>query len=64
MSDRSLVEHQRTLHRRAEEVLTRFAANDALLAQVRAGLDASARGERGVPFREIKQRRQARKPEA
>jgi hypothetical protein len=53
MSDKSLYEHQRALHRRTEEVLMRVLNNEDLMAQVRASLEAIKRGERGTPFREI-----------
>jgi hypothetical protein len=53
MSEQSLWEQQRAVHRRAEEVLTRMFNNKDLMRQVYASLEALERGERGTPFREI-----------
>ena len=57
MTDKSLFEHQRALHRRAEEVLLRVFTNEELMAQVRGGIAQIKRGERGTPLRELQQRR-------
>jgi hypothetical protein len=63
MTDRSLWEHQRALHRHAEAVLTRVFANEALMAQVMASLEAIERGERGTPWREIREQERLRREE-
>ena len=63
MTEKSLFEHQRALHRRAEEVLTRVVNNDELMAQVQASFAAIARGERGTPLREIQEQERRRREE-
>ena len=63
MTDKSLFEHQRARHRRAEEVLTRVVNNDELMAQVQASFEAITRGERGTPFREIQEQARQRREE-
>jgi hypothetical protein len=61
MTEKSLFEHQRALHRRAEEVLTRVVNNEELMAQVQASLEAIQRGERGTPLREIQEQERRRR---
>ncbi len=50
MTEKSLWEHQRARHRRAEEVLTRLVNNAELMTQVQASLEAIERGARGTPL--------------
>ena len=63
MTEKSLFEHQRALHRRAEEVLTRVVNNEELMAQVEVSLEAIKRGERGTPLREIQEQARRRRAE-
>ena len=61
MSEGSLIEQQRARHLRALEVLARVEANQDLMDQVEDSLAAIARGERGVPLRQILEEERARR---
>ncbi|MBI2760129.1 MAG: hypothetical protein HYX51_01720 [Chloroflexi bacterium] len=63
MTGKSLWEHQHSVHRRAEVVLNRLFDNQKFIAQIQAGLEASERGERGTPLREIQEQERRRRAE-
>jgi hypothetical protein len=63
MTEQSLIELQRARHLHAMEVLTRVANNKELMRQVRASFKAIERGERGTPFREIREQVRRRRDE-
>ncbi|MGH2584882.1 MAG: hypothetical protein ACRDJE_08215 [Dehalococcoidia bacterium] len=63
MTEKSLWEHQRALHRHAEEVLLRVFRNKELMDQVHAGIERIKRGEQGTPYREILEQERRRKAE-
>ena len=48
------VEERKAKHKRTEEVLRRVLANEDLMRQVEASIEAIRRGEKGVPFREVR----------
>lgn len=53
MAESNLLEQQRALHRRAEDILARAYGNAELMEMVRRSFEGIARGERSIPLREI-----------
>ncbi len=56
-------EQRRRRHLRTIEVLTRVSNNKELMDRVTASLEASDRGERGTPFRQIQEEARRRRGE-
>lgn len=52
-SQPSPVNHEQALAHRAEEVRQQALSNEDFMRQVRDGIAALARGERGTPLREL-----------
>jgi hypothetical protein len=48
------MEERKARYKRKEEVLRRVLANSDLIRQIEASLEARLRGERAVPFKEIR----------
>lgn len=48
------IEERRAQYKRKEAVLQRVLANTDLMRQIEASLEARERGERAVPFKEIR----------
>lgn len=63
MSEKSLWEHQRALDRHAKKVLERAVADEEFMQATREGVEAHLRGEKGVPFREIREEARRRQAE-
>jgi hypothetical protein len=48
------IEERNARHMRKEQILRRVLANEDLMRQIETSLEALKRGEKGVPFREIR----------